>query len=72
MTAAGLDSLSVHLWGVCFNGRAALGSAVQRKVNEGLGIGESHLVDSRAHGSECNARVDRNTLVPVCSAGGWT
>lgn len=31
------------LRGVRFNGRAALRSTVQGKVNEGLGIGESHL-----------------------------
>lgn len=37
---------STYLWGVRFNGWAALCTTVQGKVNEGLSIRKGHLVDN--------------------------
>lgn len=64
------DLLSAHLGGVGFNGRAALRSAVQGKVNEGLRIRESHLVDDMAHDIGCNtSRLTEKLWSSSCFAG---
>lgn len=51
-----VDWPSAYLRGVSFNGRAALRATVQGKVNERLGVRESHLVDMVVHDIECNRR----------------